>query len=150
MAMADVESTYDLHVSEYYFRLATECIRLHSNASFCLSSLSDVVNERSSYAKYLVEKYSSTDIDEHLRIIPTNGGKEVRLKILQTSASSIDDACDVLAEHLGRSMDFADGLSVVLYDYVVHANVTEVVNKLGIYSKDAEAYKAILKHYKAS
>ena len=143
--MTAAERCFYLDVSEYYFRLTTESIRLHSNRALSHSTFSTVVNDRAENVTDLPERYESDDMKEHLRIIPSEGDTGLKFCILETSASCIDDAIPELEKALGTSVRFADALSLVLYDFVVEANATEVLTKLGLTSEEAENYRVCLK-----
>lgn len=144
------ERCFNMEVSEYYFRLTTESVRLHSNRTSRHVSFGDVVNSRADCATSLPDRYESEDMKEHLRIIPSGGDKALQFCILETSAASIDDAIPELEKALGTSVKFADALSLVLYDLVVEANATEVLTKLGLTSEEAESYKVCLKRPKTN
>ncbi|WP_242121330.1 hypothetical protein [Sphingomonas lacusdianchii] len=148
--MNAAERCFNLDVSEYYFRLTTESIRLHSNRAFRHSTFREVVDDRAETATDLLDRYEADDMKEHLRIIPSDGDKELRFCILETSAACIDDAIPELEKALGTSVKFADALSLVLYDLVVEANATEVLTKLGLTSEEAEKYRVCLKRPKSN
>ena len=67
------ERAFDLKISETFFRLVTESIRLFSNKKKRLLSINDVVNDRSSSAAQIKDTYRPGSLKEHLRIIPTDG-----------------------------------------------------------------------------
>lgn len=148
--MPAAEKSYHLDVSAYYFRLTSESVRLYSNLDYKHVTFSDVVNSRSETVDQIANRYTSDDMKEHLRIIPTDGDKVLEFTILKTSADNIDDAVITLAEALGSSVKFADALSLMLYDFVVEANSTEVLTKLGISADEARNYRKILKSNKSA
>ncbi|MEG8221871.1 hypothetical protein OSJ57_14735 [Sphingomonas sp. HH69] len=148
--MPAAEKSYHLDVSAYYFRLTSESIRLYSNLDYKHVTFSDVVNSRSETVDQIAIRYTSDDMKEHLRIIPTDGDKVLEFTILKTSADNIDDAVIMLEEALGSSVKFADALSLMLYDFVVEANSTEVLTKLGISADEARNYRKILKSNKSA
>lgn len=148
--MPAAEKSYHLDVSAYYFRLTSESIRLYSNLDYKHVTFSDVVNSRSEKVDQIAIRYTSDDMKEHLRIIPTDGDKVLEFTILKTSADNIDDAVIMLEEALGSSVKFADALSLMLYDFVVEANSTEVLTKLGISADEARNYRKILKSNKSA
>lgn len=148
--MPAAEKSYHLDVSAYYFRLTSESIRLYSNLDYKHVTFSDVVNLRSETVDQIAIRYTSDDMKEHLRIIPTDGDKVLEFTILKTSADNIDDAVIMLEEALGSSVKFADALSLMLYDFVVEANSTEVLTKLGISADEARNYRKILKSNKSA
>lgn len=143
--MPAAERAYRFEVSEYFFRLTTESVRLFSNAVLKHSTLNEVVQDRSERARGLPADYKALDMLEHLRIIPTSGDIELEISVLETSARAIDDAIPALAHALGTSVQFADALSLLLFDFVVERNKTEVLTKLGLTSEAAKRYRASLK-----
>lgn len=143
--MNAAERCLHFDVSEYYFKLTTEGIRLHSNRNFRHSTFNEVVNDRAEHVGELQDRYEADDLKEHLRIIPTEGARGLDLCILETSAARIDDALPELEKALGTSVKFADAVSLMFHDLVVEANATEVLTKLGLTKEDAEAYRVCLK-----
>lgn len=144
-SMLAEERDCELDVSEFYFRLTTESIRLFSNKSLALCGLRQVIEDRASLAAELKDYYAADDMQEHLFVIPTDGDITLKFTILETSASSIDQAATILQEALGRSIEFADALSLIMYDFIVEEAKTEVLTKLGLSSEQAEKYRRILK-----
>lgn len=144
------ERCCNLDVSDYYFRLTTESIRLHSNRRHHHSTFEDVVNDRAECATDLPKRYEADDMKEHLRIIPSDGDKELRFSILETSAACIDEVIPELERVLGQSVKFADALSLMLYDLIVESNATEVLSKLGMTVEEAERYRVCLKGSKSN
>jgi phosphatidylserine decarboxylase len=92
------ERAFDLKISETFFRLVTESIRLFSNKKKRLLSINDVVNDRSSSAAQIKDTYRPGSLKEHLRIIPTDGDVGLSLTILESSAEAIDGSIPDLQE----------------------------------------------------
>lgn len=139
------ERAFDLKISETFFRLVTESIRLFSNKKKRLLSINDVVNDRSSSAAQIKDTYRPGSLKEHLRIIPTDGDVGLSLTILESSAEAIDGSIPDLQEVVGSSVSFASAVSLVLFDFIVEENTTEVINKLGLDAEDAQAFRAAAK-----
>ena len=133
---------FSLKVSESLFRLVTESIRLFSNKTLRFANLDDVVNGRATEAGSLKSCYRPSAFTEHLRIIPTDGDIGVELNILETSASAIDENMADLEEMIGSSISFTSAISLVLFDFIVEENRTEVMSKLGLNAEDAAAFRA--------
>lgn len=148
--MQAAERGFQFDVSEYYFRLTTESIRLHSNRRLEHSTFKAVIDDRATRATDLCERYDADDMSEHLRIIPGDGSVGLSFFMLETSASCIEDAIPELEKALGKSVAFQDALSLILYDLVVEANATEVLTKLGMTSEEAAQYRVCLKTSKAN
>lgn len=137
-------------VSDYYFRLTTESVRLCSNKKCVHQTFKQVVDGRAECAKSLPDYYTADDMREHLSIIPSQGNIELEFTILETSAASIDEATEILKEALGTSVGFSDAVSLLLYDLVVEENKTEVLTKLGLTAEAAARYKKSLKRTKTN
>ena len=143
--MLSEERDCEIAVSEFYLRLTTESIRLFSNRYLELCDIRQVIDCRATIASELRFYYSASDMHEHLSVIPTDGDILLRFTILETSGAFIDEAAAMLQEELGRSVEFADALSLLMYDLVVEEARTEVLTKLGLSPEQAERYRRILK-----
>ena len=143
--MVAEERNYKIDVSEFYLRLTTESIRLYSNKIRNIANLRDVIDDRAAVAGLLPQYYTQAEMKEHLSIIPTDGDISLKFTILETSAASLDAAAEMLAETMGLSVAFADALSLLMYDFIVEENKTEVLTKLGLTPEQAEEYRKILK-----
>ncbi|TCM32336.1 hypothetical protein [Novosphingobium sp. ST904] len=143
--MGGQQKHISLKVSDYYFRLSTEAIRLHSNQNKEFSSLERVVDDRAQAIDSIALQYDPEDMKEHMRLIPSVGNTEFGICILQSSEQSISDAIPKLEKAMGESIAFKDALSLLLFDYIVEANATEVMTKLGMNYKDAKSYRNLLK-----
>lgn len=139
------ERALHLNISESLFRLVTESIRLFSNKHLKCSNIGDVVNERAPAACSIGNNYRPTSLQEHLRIIPTDGEVELELTILETSATAIDGSIPDLEKLVGSSVSFTTAVSLVLFDFIVEENRTEVITKLGLNIADAAAFKEAAK-----
>jgi hypothetical protein len=134
-----------LDVSEFYLRLTTESIRLFSNKVRGLANFREVIDDRAAVASLLPKYYTKAEMNEHLSIIPTNGDISLKFTILETSAASLDEAAKMLSDSMGLSVAFADTLSLLMYDFILEENKTEVLTKLGLSSEQASNYRDILK-----
>ena len=143
--MATAVRAYRFEVSDYFFRLTTEAVRLFSNSIRKHSCLGEVVDHRASRVGNLAESYEAEDLQEHLRLIPANGDVELTLEVLETSAGTIEAAIPELERTLGSSVQFAEAVSLMLFDLVVERNATHLVTKLGLTSKEAKEYQVHLK-----
>ncbi len=133
------------NVSEGYFRLITECIRLFSNSRMEFSGLAEIIDTRSASASELHKLYRPEDMKKHLEIIPTDGSVPLKVTILESSYDAIDDSIPSLEEVLGDSVSFANVISLLLFDLVVEENRTEFVTKFNLSMLDAKAYKGAAK-----
>ena len=136
---------FDLKISDAFFRLVTESIRLMSNRKRLIVSINDVVDDRSNNASDITHVYKPDSLREHLRIIPADGDVVLTLEILGSSLKVIDGSIPVLEKAVGDSVSFAAAVSLVLFDFIVEENTTEIINKLGLDVADAEAFRAAAK-----
>lgn len=143
--MTGGKRAYDFQVSEYFFKLTSESIRLFSNSVLRHCPLDEVVEARVDRACELAESYDKEDFQAHLRLIPADGDIALSVTILETSAETIESAIPALKEALGESVRFVEVISMMLFDVVVERNATEVLTKLGLSSKDAKQYRMSLK-----
>lgn len=144
------EKAYHISVSDHYFRLTTEGVRLLSNKHSSYYSLTMVLNERAERASDLANSYDCEDMRNHLRIISSEGGIGINFTILETSASTINAAALSLGEALGQKILFSDAVSLILFDLIVERNATEILTKLGLSSSKAESYRVSLKRKDAN
>lgn len=144
------KSAFDLNISDAFFRLVTESIRLMSNKRRKIVSINDVVDDRSNNALDITTVYKPDSLREHLRIIPTDGDVGLTLEILDSSSKAIDGSIPDLEKAVGGSLSFAAAVSLVLFDFIVEENTTEVINKLGLDVADAEAFRAAAKRTKTN
>lgn len=141
VAMVDEARSIDLKVSDYYFRLTTEGIRLFSNRENRYATLGEVVNSRASHVVTIARAYEPADLKKHLKLIPVDGHVPINITISETSASTIEDAIPTLEEALGSSVRFAEAVSLLLFDWIVERQSTEIVMKLGLTAEEEEVYR---------
>ena len=139
------EKAYHISVSDHYFRLTTESIRLLSNKHRSYYSLPMVINERANRTTDLADSYDAEDMRNHLHIISSEGKVKIDFNILETSAGTIEAAAVALGEALGQTVLLPDAVSLMLFDLVVERNATEVLTKLGLSASEAESYRVSLK-----
>lgn len=143
--MSKDQNTYRMDVSEYYFRLTTECIRLHSNSCLKHSSFSSMINDRAERAVSVTMRRTPEHIIKHLQMIPSKGEIPLEIEILESSSGEITMSTKAIEEAIGSSIEFADALSVIMFDFMVEANKTEVLVKIGLTSDEAGEYRKLLK-----
>ncbi|MBB5712361.1 hypothetical protein [Sphingomonas xinjiangensis] len=133
-----------MQVSKTYFRLITESVRLFSNKMCRFASFSEVIDDRAPSFKEIPDHYEASDLKEHLQIIPTDGEVPISITILETSAASLDGALPTLEKVIGDSVSLASAISLLLFDFIVEENKTEVLTKLGLTSEEAKAYRGAM------
>ena len=146
--MATAVRAYRFEVSDYFFRLTTEAVRLFSNGIHKHSCLSDVVDHRACRVSCIVESYEVEDLKGHLRVIPAEGDIALTLEMPEKSAEIIEVGLPGLARALDSPVQFADVISLLLFDLIVERNATELITKLGISSAEARDYRPRLKRRK--
>ena len=119
---------YAFDVSEHFFRLTTESVRIRSNETRRYQTLGTLVNERAACAHCL--EHDPAVLRSHLDKIPTEGDIRIYLRVKASSASSLTEAQEALADRLGASLTLGDTLSVLLFDYIVEQKAMAVVGKL--------------------
>ncbi len=129
-------------VSNGYFRLITECIRLYSNAILECATLADILDAKAANANEFHKEYEAESLRKHLAIIPTEGLIPIEVTILESSYDLIEGARPTLEEVVGDPVSFATAVSLILFDVLVEENTTELVTKLGLGMMEADAYKA--------
>lgn len=122
---------YTLDISEHFFHLTTETLRLHSNETKRYQTLANLVDARASLRSELAGHDPDT-IRDHLRTVPTEGDIRISLTISRSSADSLAEAKRQLDAHLGSSLTLGDALSVLLFDYVVEQKAAGVMKKIGL------------------
>lgn len=132
-------------VSQYLFRLATESVRLYSNKAEAISTLDDTVNGVASRALTIVPEYGPAAVQEHFRIIPTEGRTTVNITILASNAATYVMAAEMLASVMSRRMEVLDAVSLALYDLVAEQEIAQLANKLGISADAAAGYRRLIR-----
>ncbi len=141
VATVDETRSIDLKVSDYYFRLITEGIRLFSNKESRYVTLAEIVDNRASFAQTIAERYESNDLKRHLELIPAAGNVPIQLTISEESASAIEEAIPTLERAIGSTVSFSKAVSLLLFDWIVERQSTEIVMKLGLSAEEEEIYR---------
>ena len=117
-----------IDISEHFFRLTTESVRLRSNETHSYQTLATLVNARAASAAAM--DHDSDVLRSHLDKIPTEGGIRIKLRVTASSAENLSEAQHILAKQLGQGMSAGDMLSLLLFDYIVEQKAKAVVAKL--------------------
>lgn len=125
---------YALDVSQHFFALAAEGLRLHSIETRRFQSLSNLVNARALPDRRIGD-HRPEIIRSHLSQIPTKGDIHITLKITKTSADTLAEAKARLGRQVGASMTVGDALSLLLLDYIVEKQVRAVEADVGGFDK---------------
>lgn len=122
---------YTLDVSEHFFHLTTESLRLRSNETLCYQTLDTLIDSRVPQADK-IDTHPVSALRKHLEVIPTKGTIRINLIISEASANSLADARVRLASQLGTELTFGDALSILLFDYVVERKAARFLTIIGI------------------
>lgn len=118
-----------LHVSEYLFRLTTECIRLYSNETLAYQSLGVLVSARLAVFGS-VESLCPDEMREHFTTLPTYGDVPLPLDIPDSDRQALADLREELVRQMGAGLTLADALSALLFEYVVEAKAAHILGRL--------------------
>lgn len=110
---------YELSVSEPLFRLMTECVHHISNDTKTLARLDTVVALRAAQAAQGIPGQTVDALRGHLETLATQGDVRVSFSVDAATAGQLAAACACLAERLGRTVELADALSLLLFDVTV-------------------------------
>ncbi len=125
-----------LEISEHFFRLTTESLRLHANETMQYQTLDGLLDQRIFRDAVPVDQQVDT-IQEHLSTVPTGGDIKIYVSIAKPSADNLAALKCQLDEMLGRSLTLADTISVALFNYVVGQKAAGILQRL--WSRDAAA-----------
>jgi hypothetical protein len=104
-----------------------------------------MINDRAKLANSVTARRKPQHIIKHLQMIPSKGEIPLEVEILESSSDKISTSSKAIEEAIGSSIEFADALSVIMFDFMVEANRTEVLLKIGLTSAEAAEYRRLLK-----
>ncbi|RIA46284.1 hypothetical protein DFR49_0820 [Hephaestia caeni] len=120
---------YALSISAPLFQLATEAIRVHSNATGRFQSLAQLVIDRVHSAPIL-EDHDPAILRDHLRLIPSKGDVQIYLSLPREDAVGLIAIKKQLSEKVGQRLLVEDTLSLVLLDSIAADRASEVLRKV--------------------
>lgn len=118
-----------LHVSEFLFRLTTECVRLYSNETHRHQSLGALISRRLALP-HSVDKVHTDDVQAHLNSLPSRGKIRLDLEIPDSDAQALSSVRHSLNQRLSARLTMADALSAVLFDYILDAKAAKILDRL--------------------
>jgi len=118
-----------LHVSEFLFRLTTECIRLYSNETHVYQSLGALVSTRLAIPGR-VDKVHTDDMQAHFATLPTHGNLRIDLGIPDADIQALTEIRHDLDRRLSASLTMADALSALLFGYILDAKAAKILDRL--------------------
>lgn len=123
-----------LRVSEDLFRLTTESLRLHSNATFAHQTLATLIEFRAFEDLHLHDHELAT-LGEHLSIVPGPGEISLDLDLAARSLGYLEALRTAFSQKLRTALALEDALSLLLFDYVVEQKASKVLKVLDIETK---------------
>jgi hypothetical protein len=117
-----------LDVSEPLFRLATECVHLHSNDTRQLHTLDSFVSDCATFVETL--DHNPETMRKHLAAVPSGGAIRIELVVGPRTAERLEEAKKTLKTLIGSDVSLADALSIMLFDYIVEQKANKVRAKL--------------------
>ena len=124
--------TLTFEISTYFFRLATEAVRLYSNEIGRFTTLSELLSTRAHLALEALGRHAVETMDGHLSTIPSAGPLKLDIDLASEAEAALLSMSIALSDRLGRSASLADALSLALFDYVVERRAAEVLERAGI------------------
>ena len=120
-----------LEVSQHFFHLTTESLRLRSNQTKRYETLTSFLDTRIKTARRVGDHDAAT-LREHLATIPTNGPILISFDISETNATALSTLRDQLSAHLDTELSLGDAVSILLFDYVVDQKSSRILDSLGL------------------
>lgn len=131
-------------ISTYFFRLATEAVRLYSNEIGRFTTLSELLNTRALLALEALDRHAIGTLDGHLSTIPSAGPLKLDIDLTTEAEAALLRMRTALSDRLGRSTSLGDALSLSLFDYVVERRAAEVLERAGISDDPFPSDEALL------
>lgn len=129
--MTGASRRLSLDVSEEFFRLATEALRLRSNDVLRCETLDGMFNQRILKTANIDEVAPDT-IRQHLSVVPTQGNVRLSFSINATSADNLAEVKRQLCMSLDFEITAADTLSILLFHYVIAQKAARVFERIGL------------------
>lgn len=122
---------YTLRISEHLFRLIAESLRLHSNETLKLHTLTSFVEDRVN-ATTTLESHELETVRDHFKAIPTKGTVSLHVSLTGACIDSLEGAQKRLSAQLGSRLIVADLISLLMFDYFVDRNVIRILQRIGL------------------
>ncbi len=120
---------FTLDISERFFHLTTESLRLHSNSTKCYQTLENLVNSRVPGIEKIDDE-DAENLKRHLVAVPTGGSIQIHLEITETSAKNLERIKELLETRLETNISVGDALSALLFNYIVEQRAARVISML--------------------
>lgn len=122
---------YTFDVSEAFFRLTTECLRLRSNETLRYQSLASLLEGITTAGAPKLAALDTDVVRDHLVTIPTRGEVRLFIRMSRESADLLVDAKRALAVRMKARLTVADAVSVLLLDYLIAQKADNVMRRIG-------------------
>ncbi|MHA3795563.1 hypothetical protein [Rhizorhabdus wittichii] len=113
------------------FRLTTESLRLHSNATLALQTLPKLI-EFWAFEETHLHGHAVETLGEHLGIVPGPGEITLELDLAARCLDHLEALQAAFSQKLGTALALEDALSLLLFDYVVEQKAAKVLQVLDI------------------
>lgn len=125
-----------LRISADLFRLTTESLRIHSNATFAHQTLARLIEFRAFEESHLLD-HEVTTLGEHLGIVPGPGEINLDLDLAAQSLDYLEALQAAFSQKLCIALALEDALSLLLFDYVVEQKASKILQVLDIETEPA-------------
>ncbi|MGF7149811.1 hypothetical protein FHS96_003468 [Sphingomonas zeicaulis] len=122
---------YTFDVSEGFFRLTTECLRLRSNETLRYQSLASLLEGLVPTGAPRLVALDGDVVRDHLVTIATRGSVRLFIRMSRESADLLVEAKRALASRLNIRLTVADAMSVLLLDYIIAQKADNVMRRIG-------------------
>jgi hypothetical protein len=122
---------YTFDVSEAFFRLTTECLRLRSNETLRYQSLASLMEGLTPGGAPRLIALDTNVVRDHLVTIPTRGTVRLFIRMSRENADLLVEAKRGLAARLNARLTVADAISVLLLDYIIAQKADNVMRRIG-------------------
>lgn len=132
--MAAQHHPIELRVSEFFFRLTTECLRVRSNEVLCPQNVGELVGHLLTLSGKDLPPSEVTVIRDHLETIPSYGDVPLIFALDGAAAGRLANVMQALSGSLGTPVSQADAISVLMLEYIAGKKAVSILQKLGIVS----------------
>lgn len=121
--MAVVRKPYRLDASKALFELATECLRLGSNARHRLATFDDLISDAASAADDMA-RHDPTSLRDHLAAMPAEGDIVLQFELGATARQSLEDFRCQSAPLVSQDPSEIQIFSMLFFAYLVEQRAT--------------------------
>lgn len=126
--MNDSTTTLHIAVSQWFWRMATEAVRIRSNETYRDETLANVISE---IALATPEpKCETTLLRRHFEVIPSVGSIKVELCLDSQAVANIVNVSRLITQQLGTAATHTDAISWLLYDYIASHHASKIMGAI--------------------